>query len=708
MWMQIINLLIFLILTICPVYIGYRLSFKIFKDTSVPIRWISTTLLALSVVILIFLTSAIFCVFNKYIVSLLCLFMAVAAYLILRGDQHSGSEVRAILDFISWMRKEHIWPFVLIVLLIFFFTFFRGLLMPPLAWDSLTYHLVLPATWIQNSGIVEFSAPHGMDGYTHFPINFHILLAWVMLPWHSDLFANGVNFFVLLMGVLILFSLGREFLLSRKLSLLLPVFFLFSPFVFVYVTTAYTDIFVCILLLGCLLFLLRFLRSFAFGDAFFFFLAMALAVGTKQSAFYLAALMGVVFVLALIKKYFNSKQSSLFAIIPVGFLLLLTIGGFQYFRNWATVGNPLYPYEVSFAGETVFKGSEYVKKITEEKGIGNFRDDLENLKILFSYNQRDYPRTAGPKYIIIAVLSLGILVYSLFWERDTRLLLLGLFALVPFLFFYLDTSLNTVLARRFWPYDTPRFLAPSFAILSIMAFALLAKWEKRMPRIGLYVFLFFVADIFFMNFSLLRPFQNAVFIFLAITSTGFLALMFLKSFRYPRRFPYILAILTFFLFAFGMVTYLHNYREKTRSEYYLNYIDLHQFPRVYLDGWNWCDLPDSPSTIALMTGWNSSGHNWFYYPLFGRRMQNRVVYVPIGEPGFYSSRINRGLRGEKPDFQIWLQNLRFMNVDLVFVQEPWSIELDWIRDYGQYFFLVSQGEFFSIYRFKDEDSQPYP
>ena len=109
-----------------------------------------------------------------------------------------------------------------------------------------------------------------------------------------------------------------------------------------------------------------------------------------------------------------------------------------------------------------------------------------------------------------------------------------------------------------------------------------------------------------------------------------------------------------------------------------------------------------------MTGWNSSGHNWFYYPLFGRRMQNRVVYVPIGEPGFYSSRINRGLRGEKPDFQIWLQNLRFMNVDLVFVQEPWSIELDWIRDYGQYFFLVSQGEFFSIYRFKDEDSQPYP
>ena len=211
-----------------------------------------------------------------------------------------------------------------------------------------------------------------------------------------------------------------------------------------------------------------------------------------------------------------------------------------------------------------------------------------------------------------------------------------------------------------------------------------------------------------MNFSLLRPLQNGVFIFIAIISTGFLAFMFLKSFRYPRRFPYVLAMLTFFLFVSGMVTYLHNYREKTRGEYYSFYMDLHQFPRDYLDGWNWSDQPDFPSTIALTTGWNNSGHNWFYYPLFGRRLQNRVVYVPIGEPGFYSSRINRGLRGAKADFQIWLENLRLLQVDLVFVQEPWPIELNWIQDYNQYFHLVSQGESFSIYQFKDEDRQPYP
>lgn len=708
MWMLIINLLIFFILTICPVYIGYKLSFKIFVGTSASIRWITTTLLSFSVIILIFLTSSVFHLFNKYSISLLCLSMAVAAHLILRGDQHSGSEVRAVLDFISCMRKENIWPFILIVILIFFFTFFRGLLMPPLAWDSLTYHLVLPTTWIQNSGIVEFSAPHGMDGYSHFPINFHILLAWVMLPWHSDLFANGVNFFVLLIGVLVLFSLGRELLLSRKLSFLLSFFFLFSPFVFAYVTTAYSDIFVCVMLLGSLLFLFRFLRSFVFGDAFFFFLSMALAVGTKQTAFYLAALMGFVFLLASIKKYFKSKQGSLLTIIPIGFLLLLTIGGNQYLRNWVTVGNPLYPYELSFAGETVFNGSQYVKKIAEEKGLGDSRDDLRNLKILFSYNQRGYPRAAGPKYLMVAVLFLGVLVYSLFWKRDKRRLLLSFFALVPLLFFYLDMSLNTVLARRFWPYDTPRFLAPSFAILSLLAFVVLSKWEKRMPHIGLYVFLFIVADIFFMNFSLLRFSQNALFILFATSTTGFLAFMFLKYFRYPRRFPYVLTVVTFFLFAFGIVTYLHNYREKTRSEYYLNYMDLHQFPRDYLDGWNWSDQLDFPSTIALATGWNNSGHNWFYYPLFGRQLQNRVVYVPISEPGFYSSRINKGLRGAKADFQIWLQNLRFMRVDLVFVQEPWPIELDWIQDYNQYFHLVSQGESFSIYQFKDEDRQPCP
>jgi hypothetical protein len=48
--------------------------------------------------------------------------------------------------------------------------------------------------------------------------------------------------------------------------------------------------------------------------------------------------------------------------------------------------------------------------------------------------------------------------------------------------------------------------------------------------------------------------------------------------------------------------------------------------------WRFFD-DERPHTIAFSTGFEAPGQDWFRYPLFGRRFQNRVIYVPATRSG---------------------------------------------------------------------------
>ncbi len=65
-----------------------------------------------------------------------------------------------------------------------------GLSRPPLSWDALAYHLLLPATWLQR---LQISVPFGRyptSFYGLFPGNGEVWLWWWMSPSHSELFVN--------------------------------------------------------------------------------------------------------------------------------------------------------------------------------------------------------------------------------------------------------------------------------------------------------------------------------------------------------------------------------------------------------------------------------------------------------------------------------------------------------------------------------------
>ncbi|HPA83106.1 MAG TPA: hypothetical protein PLS95_19970, partial [Thermoanaerobaculales bacterium] len=118
----------------------------------------------------------------------------------------------------------------------------RGLLMPPLAWDSLTYHLVFAGTWVQQGRISSFVSPGGMDGYSHFPVFGEVLPAVLMLPFRSDLLVNLAGIPYLLLAWVATWAASRELGVHRSFSFLVASLVLSTPALFAYATTAYVDI----------------------------------------------------------------------------------------------------------------------------------------------------------------------------------------------------------------------------------------------------------------------------------------------------------------------------------------------------------------------------------------------------------------------------------------------------------------------------------
>jgi hypothetical protein len=137
----------------------------------------------------------------------------------------------------------------------------------------------------------------------------------------------------------------------------------------------------------------------------------------------------------------------------------------------------------------------------------------------------------------------------------------------------------------------------------------------------------------------------------------------------------------------GGLYFLQSYRENTRYLYYRKHLDLHDFPRTYVDAWEFLDQPAEHKTIAMTAGWDPPSHKWFFYPLLGRRLQNDIAYVSAKSKWDVPTWVHRGLlRGNV--FSIWLFNLKREKIDYILVQKPWPLELQWIEREQKLFQLV--------------------
>ncbi|MBM4037837.1 MAG: hypothetical protein FJ290_04920 [Planctomycetes bacterium] len=596
---------------------------------------------------------------------------------------------------------------------------YRAAVWPPLSYDSLTYHNFLAGSWAQAGGFVPFSVPPAMQGYVRIPFHFEALVAWTMLPFHGDFLINFVNFPILALGAVALYALCRELGLDVFASSLAVGLVCFSPAVFAYVCTQYNDILVMSLLIAAALFLVLHLRGGRWADATMVFLASGLAVGTKHTAIPPAALLCLVAIVAPLRGAAGRWRRAAVS-LALCLAIVAVAGGCAYVRNWAELGNPLYPATVRLFGRDVFPQAPVITNVTRECGRGSWRDDVAQLgrSISYAYGTEPAPLSWGPKLPVLLVLAIVALAWSGRSARRAELRWLALCWAVPALLIYLDPSDNTVAIRRFWPDAFARFLAPSVGLMAagalVGASLLEAEWLRRTVRGGLCVLLLY--DLFAMSILPDTPrVLVAVGIALPVLVGGVSLLR-----RLPSRVPMVVFTAFELATAVAGVCLVARVRDHWRNHFLETRVELHPFPRHFAKGWAFCDEPRDPKTIVLASYEPNLGHHWFFYPLMGRRLQNRVVYVP-GEERIRGA--TGGTWDEDNEELAWLLWSRRRQPDPLtlglaevgpthlFIQlnpdlppnhpdrEPDEMRL--VRAHPEWFELVNSGEHYRVYRVLD-------
>ncbi len=212
----------------------------------------------------------------------------------------------------------------------------RGLLRPPLSWDSLMYHLQLTGTWLLRHDLAPVFGAYPMNYYGYTPANGSVWVWWWMAPSHSELY---INLAFLPQWVLLALATGgvARLLGARRHWPLAAFLVALTPTVLRFAATQYVDIFTAACLVGGAYFGLRWLRRPLWGDALLAAAGLGVAAGAK--------VLGLVYAAALAATLLPLCRGGAWrrrAVQAVaGLALAAGLGGFFYLRNMALGVDPL-------------------------------------------------------------------------------------------------------------------------------------------------------------------------------------------------------------------------------------------------------------------------------------------------------------------------------------------------------------------------------
>jgi 4-amino-4-deoxy-L-arabinose transferase-like glycosyltransferase len=206
-------------------------------------------------------------------------------------------------------------------------------------YDTLSYHLHVPATWIADRRLEIVPAVFGDPSSAYAPSNLELWFAFLMAPLHSDYLAGTGQVAFAALAALAIVATVREAGGRRTAALAAALVFLLVPEVWQQARTAMTDLGLAALLLASLPFGLRVARRASAGELATAAAALGLAAGTKYVGLPLA--LPFAFAAAFSSKATRPRpRPSTWAAAAV---VVFATGGFWYLRNALVTGNPFYP-----------------------------------------------------------------------------------------------------------------------------------------------------------------------------------------------------------------------------------------------------------------------------------------------------------------------------------------------------------------------------
>jgi hypothetical protein len=236
--------------------------------------------------------------------------------------------------------------------------------LPPFAYDALTYHLTVVASWVQSGRI-------GPNPYApccaRYPANAEVLFAWPTVLLGRDTLVDAVQIVSALLGSLAVAGLARSAGASRAAALTAASLFLLIPIVLTQANTDYNDLTVAATFLAALHFSARFAAERRLAYAGLAGASAGLAFGTKTTGVGLAVFIALGMAIAAGRALRRSGAG-----LAVFAAMVLVTGGWWYAKNWADTGNPVSPFRVRVLGATIFNGNARVGDyLTTPPGGGN-------------------------------------------------------------------------------------------------------------------------------------------------------------------------------------------------------------------------------------------------------------------------------------------------------------------------------------------------
>ena len=207
-------------------------------------------------------------------------------------------------------------------------------------YDSLVYHLAVPAQYSHAGRVVELPFDH----HSYFPLTMEMLYG-VALQLRGPVFAKLFHWLMLPLGALVLVAMGQR-AGTRTGGLLAACLFTSLPMTLVEASTAYVDLgFAAFVAAAVLCFAgaptSNRLHDLAWSGAF-----CGFCLGTKYFGWLILGFLGI----WLCAETLTTKPSNGARGIALFAVCALAIGGGWYARNWIWVGNPVYPFAYGLFG----------------------------------------------------------------------------------------------------------------------------------------------------------------------------------------------------------------------------------------------------------------------------------------------------------------------------------------------------------------------
>jgi hypothetical protein len=352
---------------------------------------------------------------------------------------------------------------------------------PPFGIDSLGYHLPKALDWLQSGSLLSANPV----SFFYYPGVSELFDVWLMLPFRDSLLVNLQSWPFAVMAVLAIYSLARRVGLPIRWAAYSGLFFLSIRAVqgaLGFANYQDNDIVLAGLFLAAGALAIAAVeganRGLIIGEG----IALGLLIGVKFSGPGYALLIIGAHILFAVTRH-NARRLLVDLAILIGSMAL--VGGFWYLHNWITLGNPVPPYAIQLAGQTIFPGRDGAAVMQTTTLLGNIANP-QALPLLLDgalLPQGGFAVALTLLLLVLATLKLLVntvrrqywsavrFVVQIVWPWGALLMLL----VTPFG----ATNIIGQLNQLEYGYSPIRFGLPLWALGGILLAQLLHGWFRR-------------------------------------------------------------------------------------------------------------------------------------------------------------------------------------------------------------------------------------